>query len=175
MAILNGQFDATQFTPTDRSLIPAGTYKAVIKKTEIRNNSNGTGQHLNLEINLIEGQFKDRKVWENLNCWHESKKTSEIAWATLSSIARAVNVLQFNDTAALHDLPLMVQITQKNGHNSVADFKPVETTGHQPSSGRAHAQNNAPDGHHVPQNNQYIHPNGQAMTPVEMLNNQNNR
>lgn len=167
MALLNGQFDASQIQPTDRSLIPAANYKAVIKNSTVNENSNGSGHHLNLEIEIIEGQFAGRKVWENLNCWHASEKTSQIAWATLSAIARAVNVLQFNDTAALHDLPLMVRITQKNGQNAAADFKPIETTGHQPSPGRAYAQTNQP-GQQAPQNN-YLNQGGQPLTPSEVL------
>lgn len=180
--MLNGAFDATQHQPLDRTTIPAGEYPATISKTEVRKNRKGSGHHLQIEFTISEGKFQGRKVWQNLNCWHPNEKATQIAWSELSAIAHAVQVLNFLDTSALHNIPLLIQIIiNQNGQNEYKAAKPIEHAGRQPSPGRAYAQNNPPAPQHAaqsfqaPQASQYTHPNGQPMTPAEVQAMQTNQ
>lgn len=176
MVMLNGAFDATQHQPLDRSIMPAGEYTATITKTEAKENRNGQGSHLNVEFTISEGPHKGRKVWQNLNCWHPNQQASQIAWAELSAIAHAVQVLNFQDTTALHNIPLIIQVViNQQGNNEYKACKPITPTGHQPSPGRAFAQNNPPLGApthaptaHNPNINQNINPDGTPKTPQQM-------
>lgn len=171
MVMLNGAFDATQHQPIDRSIMPAGEYTATITKTEAKENRNSQGSHLNVEFTISEGPHKGRKVWTNLNCWHPSQQASQIAWAELSAIAHAVQVLNFQDTTALHNIPLIIQIIiNQQGNNEYKACKPITPTGHQPSPGRAFAQNNPPMGAptHAPATNAYTNPDGTPMTPQQV-------
>jgi hypothetical protein len=71
----------------------------------------GNGEGLKLTFEIIDGQFKGRKVWENLNIRHTSEDTQRIAQSQLSALCHAVNVIKLMDTAALHFKPVRINVT----------------------------------------------------------------
>ena len=163
-----GNFDANQVEPAVDQL-PAGWYIAQIVASEVKNNRATQGQHLSLEFNIMDGQFKGWKLWEQLNLWNQNEKASQIAQGRLSAIARAINVLQFNDSTALHGFNMQVRVAHNtDGKAEIKGYKSIEAQGHQPSPGRAFAEQNQPPAQ--TQNvNQNINPQtGQPYTPHEM-------
>jgi len=71
----------------------------------------GNGEGLKLTFEVIDGQFKGRKVYENLNIRHTSEDTQRIAQSQLSALCHAVNVIKLMDTAALHFKPVRINVT----------------------------------------------------------------
>jgi hypothetical protein len=106
-------FNATEVEPsTGYTPIPAGKYLAVITEDEMKDSKSG-GQYLKLTFELIEGEYKGRKLWVNLNLVNSNPKAVEIARADLSAICRAVNVMQLQDTVQLYNLPLVINVKCK--------------------------------------------------------------
>ncbi len=105
-------FDATQVDPsTHFEAIPAGKYLAMITESEFKPNSKGTGRLLKLVFQILDdGPYKGRKIFENLNLEHPNAQTMEIAQKDLSAICHAINVLKPQDSAELHNLPLIVVV-----------------------------------------------------------------
>lgn len=126
MATLN--FDATNVEPAvGFEAIPAGKYQAVITDSEEKSTKSGNGSYIQLELEVIDGEFKGRKVWERLNLVNPNPKAVDFARAKLSAICRAVNVMQPKDSADLHNLPLMITVKckkQDNGDisNDISDY-----------------------------------------------------
>lgn len=113
MAHLNG-FDANEVEPnTNFDPIPAGKYLAIIVASEIKPTRNGKGEYLQLELDILDGPHKGRKIWDRLVIKHPSEQTVKIARGTLSSICRAVGVMAPRDSAELHNLPLIVSVGLK--------------------------------------------------------------
>lgn len=113
MANLSG-FDANRVEPsTDYDPLPAGKYLAVITESEMKPTKAGTGSYLQLTFEILEGQFKGRKVWARLNLANSNEMTVKIAQAELSAICRAVGVLAPNDSVELHNLPLVITVKCK--------------------------------------------------------------
>jgi hypothetical protein len=71
----------------------------------------GNGEGLKLTFEVIDGQHKGRKVYENLNIRHTSEDTQRIAQSQLSALCHAVNVIKLMDTAALHFKPVRINVT----------------------------------------------------------------
>jgi hypothetical protein len=71
----------------------------------------GNGEGLKLTFEIIDGQFKGRKVYENLNIRHSNEDTQRIAQSQLSALCHAVNVIKLMDTAALHFKPVRINVT----------------------------------------------------------------
>ena len=94
--------------------LPAGDYEVVITASDTQNTKAGTGKFVNLELQVLEGRYKGRKLFDRLNLWNPSSKAVEIAMATLSSICRAVNVLTPRDTSDLHNRPLLAKVVLTN-------------------------------------------------------------
>lgn len=135
MAILN--FNANEVEPSKAfDPIPAGKYIAVITDSEMKETRAGTGRYLQLEFEITDGEFAGRKLWSRLNIENQNAEAVRMARADLSAICRAVNVLTPNDSADLHNLPLVIKVhcrKDKNtgeitndirGYESKANYKP---------------------------------------------------
>ncbi|MGL6196975.1 MAG: DUF669 domain-containing protein [Thermoguttaceae bacterium] len=109
-------FDATTVAPSvPMEALPSGQYLVEITGSEMKPNKSGDGTHLALEFTVLDGEFRNRKVWNHLCLNHSSQKTVEIARANLSAICHAVGVLKPHDSHELHHLPLTIKVVCKNG------------------------------------------------------------
>jgi hypothetical protein len=94
MANLNG-FNAHEVEPsTSFDPLPAGKYIAAITGSETKPTKNGDGNYLQLEFTILDGEYKDRKVWDRLCLNHPNPQTVKIARGNLSALCRAVGVMQ---------------------------------------------------------------------------------
>ena len=112
MALLPGQsFDSSKHSDmNDFEPLPKGTYSAQIVKSEIKNTNAGTGKYIKLEIAVISGECKDRKIFANLNIENPNPQAVEIAQKELATLCRAVNVINLRDTNQLHGIPFMISV-----------------------------------------------------------------
>ena len=84
------------------------------------------GQMLWLDMEVLEGPFQGRHVYDQLNLINPNPTAEEIAQRTLSAICHAVGKLQVADSEELHFLPLLVRVAVKpNGYNEVKGYKPA--------------------------------------------------
>lgn len=113
MAQLN--FDARTVAPDQgqQDPVPAGWYKVVMDKSEMKPTKDGTGQRLEMQFKIIDGQFTGRKIFEGLNLVNSNPVAQEIAYKQLSAICHAVNVLVAQDSSQLHNIPLQVKVNLK--------------------------------------------------------------
>lgn len=110
MAHLNG-FNAHEVDPNvGFDPIPADKYLAVITATEMKPTKNGSGEYLQIELEVIEGPHKGRKLWDRLTLKHPNDLTVKIAKGTLSAICRAIGVMAPKDSVELHNLPLVISV-----------------------------------------------------------------
>jgi hypothetical protein len=127
MANLAG-FDANKVDPNKPlEHLPAGDYPVIIVKSEMKPTSNGDGQYLELEMQVVRGPHQNRKLYDRLNLINKSEKAVQIARGTLSAICRAVGVLTPNDSTELHYKELVAAVKVKmyegNPGNEVKGYK----------------------------------------------------
>ena len=107
-------FNALEIEPaTSYEPLPADWYKAVITQTEEKPTKSQTGSYLQLMIEVIEGQYAGRKVFDRLNLKNPNSVAVEIAQRSLSSICRAIGVTNPKDSSDLCDKPLMIKLAVK--------------------------------------------------------------
>jgi len=106
-------FNAADVEPQSFDIIPKGDYPAVMVASEIKDTKAGDSKYLNIEMVIIDGPYKGRKLWDILNLWNKNPEAVEIAKGTLSSICRAIDVLTPSDTSELHNKPLIVSVAIK--------------------------------------------------------------
>ena len=110
---LNG-FNALEIEPaTSYEPIPADWYKAVITETEEKPTKAQTGSYLQLTIEVIEGHYQGRRVFERLNLKNPKPVAVEIAQRSLSSICRSIGVNNPQNSEELMDKPLMIKVAVK--------------------------------------------------------------
>lgn len=110
-----GNFNAGEVEPAKPfELIPPAYYAMKLVESETRaNKGNDQNSNLTCTFEIDEAyhpELKGRKVWHQLNLWHESAETVEIANRELSAIARSVGKITFDDSEVLHNIPLAVKV-----------------------------------------------------------------
>ena len=106
-----GNFDASKVEPASTfEPVPAGKYVAVISESEMKPTKSGNGHYLELTFQIVEGQYKGRKLWARLNLDNPNQQAVQIARGELSAICRAVGVMTPKDSCELHSLPLCITV-----------------------------------------------------------------
>lgn len=134
MATLN--FDANDHEPTGSfEPIPAGKYPVVVESSETKPYNSGPGEYLKLTLQIIDGHYKGRKLFDNLNLDHPNKTTVEIAQRQLSALCHATKVMKPSDSTQLHDIAVMaeVKVTPAKGDygpgNKIQTYKALDAGG----------------------------------------------
>ena len=129
MATFN--FDATTVAPTASfAPIPAGMYLAHITESDLVSTKDGSGNMLKLTFEILDGQFKGRKIWNNLNVQNQNQDTMKWALADLSAICHATGNIKLQDSAALHFKPLKIKVNiseAKGGYDARNNIKGYES------------------------------------------------
>ena len=137
-------FDATSVEITSRDPVPADVYEALITDSEIRATRTGNGKGINLTFEIVSGPHKGRKVFAWINFQHPKAEVQRIGQEELARICKAVGIGRLEDTAQLHNLPMMITVgidKDDKTRNVIKNYKAKETapaqTAAAPASGAA--------------------------------------
>jgi hypothetical protein len=135
------QFDSSQVEPKKVfKPIPAGAYTAVIVDSEMKTTAAGTGEYLKIVFEVIDGDHKGRRLYENLNVDNPNQTAVKIARETLSAICRAIGVGVLSDSSMLHDKPLIIKVSvdmdteTKVKKNNIRDYIKVPSVSSTPNA-----------------------------------------
>lgn len=104
-------FDASQVKPAQAiEVMPIAWYPVTITASELKDTSKKNGQMLALEMTVVSGDHKGRKIFDNLNIVNSNAQAVEIAYATLSAISHATGVIKVDDSQQLHNIPFEVKL-----------------------------------------------------------------
>jgi hypothetical protein len=118
MADLGG-YDASQVKDSEFEALPAGEYRAVITESERKKTKDGSSELLQVKLQIIDGQYKNRTIIDRFNLWNKNPQATTIAQQQFKKVCEAVNVPKPGDSSALHMKPLMIKLAVKeyNGTN----------------------------------------------------------
>ena len=139
MANLGATFDATTVEPNKPfEPLPPGRYPVQIVTSEMRPTKDGMGQYLWLEMDVLEGEFAGRKLFDRLNLVNSNPTTVEIAQRTLSAICHAIGRMQVQDSEELHLIPMIADVKvkpPKDGYDAsnTMRYMPLEQGAPQPA------------------------------------------
>jgi len=141
---MNGVEPQDDFSP-----IPVGEYTAIIVFSEIKQTKDYTGKYIKLEVEIVEGKYKKRKLWANLNLWNKNEQAVSIAKREMASIRLATGKPNAKDTVEFHNIPVLINVGIKpaadgyDAQNKISGWKPIgKTTTAQPAQQAATAQAN---------------------------------
>ncbi len=95
----------TSFEP-----LPPGDYNAMITDSQMKITKAGTGEYLELTIQIIDGAHSGRRLWERLNVVNANKVAEEIARSQLNGIKVACNIEKLESSEQLHDIPFVMSL-----------------------------------------------------------------
>lgn len=111
MKITDINFNSDEVHPIgDFTPLPVGEYLVVISASERKPTSKGDGAYLQLVLDVVDKEFKGRKIFERLNLENANDTTVEIAKRTLSAICKVTGVRHPKQSEELHDIPFLVKV-----------------------------------------------------------------
>lgn len=132
----------------ERGAMPAGEYLFSITESDVKPGKTPGSQVLHLTYSCLAEGHKGRKMWDYLTIVHPKSDTQRIAQSALREICEAAGLGNqvLDDTAKLHNIPLLVRIkVEKDDGGAYGDKnRPV---GWKPASA---AQNGAQGGFKPP-------------------------
>ena len=130
-------FDATTVDPLESGFapLPEGDYEAMIVKSENKLTKAGTGSYLELQVQVISGEYKKRVLWARLNLKNPNAKAVEMAKRELSAICHAVGVLRPQTKEALHNIPMIVHVVKVPSDRGGEDQNEIKSWKAKPDAG----------------------------------------
>lgn len=114
MALLNIQFDQNEIAQAqkggDFAPIPAGTYIAQINRSEIKQTKAGTGSYLSLGFQIIDGEYANRVIFQNITLANHNQVAAQIGREQLAQLAGACGIYQLGDSQELHGIPMQIRV-----------------------------------------------------------------
>jgi hypothetical protein len=122
-------FNPEEYESADFEAIPAGHYTVIMTEAKWKETSSGTGRYLECTFQVVEGDYKNRKLWGKLNLQNPKPDAVTIAKRQFADICKAVQVASPRNVSELFNKPLSVRVTiqEWNGdkRNEVKAYKPL--------------------------------------------------
>lgn len=106
-----GNFDPTTVDPNQVAPFPDNNYCLQVIESEVKATKNGNGTMLNLTLEVIDGEYKGRRVYERINIQNASAAAQQIGQKQLSGLCHACGHLKaVTDSNELHYKPFWATI-----------------------------------------------------------------
>ena len=113
--------------------VPAGEYLVEIIESDAVQTKSGNGERLTLTLEIIEGEYRGRKIWDGINYLHSNPKAEQIGRKQINALCRAIGFEgHLEDSTQLHGQPLVVRVTLEQPDpayapkNVVKAYKPAD-------------------------------------------------
>lgn len=112
MAKLEHETDVTTVDPSQGfSPVPPGDYKLIVAESDYVPTKDETGMRLTLTMQIVEGEYEGKKIFEGLNLKNKSEEAEKIAWSQYSALVKALKLKHKpEDSEELHDIPFMATV-----------------------------------------------------------------
>ena len=96
----------SEFSP-----LPRAEYECIVIDTKIKATKAGTGEYIEVTLQVVDGPSSGRRLWDRLNISNPSKKAEEIVKEQLDRLCAAVGLThKMQQTEQLHDIPIIVSV-----------------------------------------------------------------
>lgn len=131
MGNLSDIIDDLNVEPTTRDYdpLPDGYYLAEVTESKVEPTASGTGKVLKLTHRILEGEYKGRLLWTNLNVKNQSVKAQAIALGDLSALAKACGQVGIpEESFSLHEIPHCIKVElEKSKNPKYADKSAIQS------------------------------------------------
>ncbi len=114
MVAIPVKFDPTAIPEDDRNFdpLPAGQYKMQVIESRMQDTKSGSGQMLVLTLEILDGPYQNRKLWDQLNIINDSADAVRISQIALKALCDSVGVDigKLTDSETLHFKPFTATV-----------------------------------------------------------------
>lgn len=127
-------YDFNEVPESEFSVLPEGDYVVVATASDKKLNKEGTSHYLEVIYEVIDGDYKGRKIWERYNLWHAKPTVANISRRDIKKLAQCCGfTVQPSDSNELHNIPLIVRLSvfldtymgKQEEKNKIGDYLPA--------------------------------------------------
>lgn len=128
LASIFGQgFDTGSVEPQqDFDVLPPGKYPVLIEAAGVKQTKAKTGHYLEIQMVVLDGPAKNRKLWDRINIQNPSVQCVEIGLRQLAALGQAVGLAAITDSSQLLNKSCVASVKVKNDQNEIRTYKPFE-------------------------------------------------
>lgn len=125
-AIFGAGFDTNTVEPQgDFEVISPGKYPVTIDKAEVLQTKKQDGYYLKVCMTVLDGQYRNRKLWDNINIQNPSQQCVDIGLRTLSALGKATGVTYVSDENQFLGKTCMVHVKVKGEQNEIRTYSAI--------------------------------------------------
>ena len=109
----------------DYEALPPGKYVVSIEKSEVKATKAQNGHYLELTMCVLEGNFKNRKLWDRINIDNPSQQCVQIGRSVLAAIGLALEVPSLLAAEQLVGGVLVAHVKVKGEQNEIRTYSSV--------------------------------------------------
>lgn len=119
-------FDTHSVEPQqDFVAIPPGKYPVMIEKAEVKQTKRGDGHYLEVTMSVLDGQFKNRKLWDRINIQNPNQQCVDIGLRCLAALGQALGIASIQSTDQLLNGVCIAHVKVKDEQNEVRTYSPL--------------------------------------------------
>ena len=120
-------FDTHSVAPAeDFVAVPPDKYPVVVEKAEVKTTKKGDGHYIELTLTILDGQYKNRKVWDRINIHNPNAQCVEIGLRSLAALGQAIGLASISATEQLINQVCIAHVKVKDGSNEVRTYSAVQ-------------------------------------------------
>lgn len=122
-------FDPSKVQDTGFDPLPEGAYIAAVVSSEMKTTKAGDGTFLKMELDILDGKYKGRKIWWNINYTNPNAQCQNIGRSELKKLCAACGKPAPKDTLEIHNIPFTIHLKvepAKDGYDAGNRVKKVE-------------------------------------------------
>jgi len=124
---LGGAFDTYSVEPQqDFAAIPPGKYPVLIEKAEVKETKSHTGHYVEITMAVLDGPFKNRKVFDRINIQNPNAQCVEIGLRCLAALGQAIGLTHIADTSQLVNQVCIAHVKVKDEQNEVRTYSSAQ-------------------------------------------------
>jgi hypothetical protein len=121
-------FDTHSVEPqSDFALLPPGKYTVVVEKAEVKQTKKGDGHYVALVLSVLDGQYKNRKVFDRINIDNPNQQCVEIGFRCLAALGQALGLTKITDSNQLVNGVCVAHVKVKDEQNEVRTYSATNT------------------------------------------------
>ena len=143
MAQIEGSYDVTAEPSRGFDQLPPGNYEAQVVESRVEDISNKSdkGRCLSLTWKVLNGEHKDRQIWQRLSMWAKDMNNVDqvisIAMSNFAAVREATGKKVVKDSEELHFIPCMITVGPQKNNPEYIEVKSVRALQQNHAPGRA--------------------------------------
>lgn len=130
-------FDPADHEPTtDFAVLSPGKYPVEIEAAEVKETKAGNGHYIKVTLCVLDGEYKNRKLWDYINIDNPSGECVTISMRQLSVLCQAVGLVAIRDTAELVSKTCFAHVKVKDDQNSIRTYSGLPPAQSQPAQSK---------------------------------------